>query len=91
MGSWPLRQLGKGACTITVLCVGLAACPPPAPPPNTPAAPNLSADEPQRCGAGQDETAGNCTPEGCSSPPEPEEGSGGSNAQEEIDCAKWDD
>lgn len=73
------------------LGLALAACPAAAPPPVSPVEPDLAAQEPVRCEQGSEETDPTCTPEGCLSPPEPEEGSGGAGAQEEMDCSAWED
>ena len=95
MGSrWCSPGLAGNVIFAVLGCLALWGCPPPEPPPQPAAEPDLSTlsdEEPVRCAAGQDETDSGCTPEGCLSPPDPEPGVGGSGAQEEIDCAAWDD
>jgi hypothetical protein len=90
MRAWSSRRsTGMLAAGAGLVALGLLGCPATEPPPATPGGPNLlTPDEPQRCEAGQDETASGCTPEGCLAPPDPEEGEGGADA---VDCSRWDD
>lgn len=81
----PLLGLGLAMSASALL----AGCPPPVPPPTVPTEPDLTPDEPVVCPRGEAEADPTCTPEGCLSPPEPEEGQGGAEP-DDLDCRRWE-